>query len=1032
MHPLRAVTVETPSQRDNDDDAKRVSTSRTRGRRSVTFADASTQGGEDAMFGRGGEEKTNVDDEMRESKKMNAMSSFTRRALGSRASLVLEAMSGGGGVGTGKRGARKRASSKIDFAPGGQGEEEEEEEEDQKDRNKKISTSSSYYSQSHPSSWRTFRRRGKEFSRKILDNKFTSIFMTLATVWALFGDDLRVLAFPMEYDEILVGIAIALIVLFALETIMSCFAKGRKYIFGFYFWLDVIACLSLFMDVPEFMAFVGMDPCEGTDSYGTGLEGEEYDERYGTKSENSGDIARAGRASRAGTRAGRLVRVVRLIRVVKLYSSLQQKKNAKEQKERRASIARSSMISSSSSISSSIHNQDSREQMLKVRKSSVQSLESVNSSSTGNSAKGSGEGDFETPLMKKNSLTNQAEEFDDMSDDDLEQSRVGERLSELSTRRVIIGVLLMLFMMPIFAADFFTAGETNTLIDGGLKIVHDSARFDPNDEQARLGFFQALNRYYEDTDETMYRLVINGTSYEQNGNFSNDIRSLNDDDPLSSLYLNLPGVQYPKLRCEAFEFAMYSGDGENERYDKLSFAFFDVSKIYKLQSVLNIAKTIFVCIVLLLGALLFSKDANELVLRPIERMVLKVQAMAANPLTKFSIRPHDDELESEGEQLETRMLENSIARICSLLSVGFGEAGTEVIAENMKRGGEINPMIPGRKVVAIFGFCDIRQFTDSTEVLQEEVMEYVNTIGKIVHMEAHLHGGSANKNIGDAFLLVWKFPPNITTRDVDLASEGLLKDEEKLLILEQIADGALVSFLAVMAGLRRSAKLSSYKSNKKLNKRMPNFQTQMGFGLHVGWAIEGAIGSEYKVDASYLSPNVNISARLEAATKQFETPLLFTGQFANILSSSTRTQCRQIDHVTVKGSEQPLRLYTCDVDVEAIPVPTHEEILSGRSYEDETNSFQLYENPFLEHPDIALMRKRVSEEFLTNFERAFQKYETGDWNEARNLLQKTRKRLSHDGEEIEDGPTKSLLAVMERTNYRAPSDWAGYRALTEK
>ena len=99
--------------------------------------------------------------------------------------------------------------------------------------------------------------------------------MTLATIWALFGDDVRVLAFPMEYDEIFVGVAIALIVLFALETIMSCFAKGRKYVFGFYFWLDIIACLSLFMDVPEFMAFIGMDPCEGTDSYGTGLEGEE-------------------------------------------------------------------------------------------------------------------------------------------------------------------------------------------------------------------------------------------------------------------------------------------------------------------------------------------------------------------------------------------------------------------------------------------------------------------------------------------------------------------------------------------------------------------------------------------------------------------------------------------------------------------------------------------------------------------------------------------------------------------------------------
>ncbi len=37
-------------------------------------------------------------------------------------------------------------------------------------------------------------------------------------------------------------------------------------------------------------------------------------------------------------------------------------------------------------------------------------------------------------------------------------------------------------------------------------------------------------------------------------------------------------------------------------------------------------------------------------------------------------------------------------------------------------------------------------------------MEFVNSIAKIVHTEVALHGGAANKNIGDAFLLVWKFP----------------------------------------------------------------------------------------------------------------------------------------------------------------------------------------------------------------------------------------------------------------------------------
>jgi len=32
-------------------------------------------------------------------------------------------------------------------------------------------------------------------------------------------------------------------------------------------------------------------------------------------------------------------------------------------------------------------------------------------------------------------------------------------------------------------------------------------------------------------------------------------------------------------------------------------------------------------------------------------------------------------------------------------------------------------------------------------------------------------------------------------------------------------------------------------------------------------AIEGAVGSPLKVDATYLSPNVNMAARLEAASR---------------------------------------------------------------------------------------------------------------------------------------------------------------------
>lgn len=109
--------------------------------------------------------------------------------------------------------------------------------------------------------------------------------------------------------------------------------------------------------------------------------------------------------------------------------------------------------------------------------------------------------------------------------------------------------------------------------------------------------------------------------------------------------------------------------------------------------------------------------------------------------------------------LETNILEITISKIGALLGLAFGEAGSEIIAKNMKASteGDINPMIEGKKVVAIFGFCDIRNFTDTTEELQEDVMIFVNRIGEIVHEITNECCGSANKNIGDAFLLVWKF-----------------------------------------------------------------------------------------------------------------------------------------------------------------------------------------------------------------------------------------------------------------------------------
>jgi hypothetical protein len=104
------------------------------------------------------------------------------------------------------------------------------------------------------------------------------------------------------------------------------------------------------------------------------------------------------------------------------------------------------------------------------------------------------------------------------------------------------------------------------------------------------------------------------------------------------------------------------------------------------------------------------------------------------------------------------VLDEAITKIGTLLVLGFGEAGSFIVAQNLSQFGDIKSKVKGNKTNAIFGFCDIRKFTDTTEALQERVMLFTNDIAKIVHGITVEYLGIPNKNIGDAFLIVWKLP----------------------------------------------------------------------------------------------------------------------------------------------------------------------------------------------------------------------------------------------------------------------------------
>ena len=368
-------------------------------------------------------------------------------------------------------------------------------------------------------------------------------------------------------------------------------------------------------------------------------------------------------------------------------------------------------------------------------------------------------------------------------------------------------------------------------------------------------------------------------------------------------------------------------------------------------------------------------------------------------------------------------------------------------------------MLPGKKINAIFGFCFIHNFSEINEAFQEKTMIFVNQISDIVHSCVDKFNGITNKNLGDCYLLAWKFKEKNETKKEDntpnnnnnnnlnielktsFINESLFSTNK----IEEMADCALLGFLNIIKKINKSRNILAYRKDSDLLKKFgPKYSVQMGFGLHTGWGIEGAIGSYYKIDCSYLSPNVNIAARLETATNIYGVDILFSGEFYDLLSDFMKRLCRKIDVVTLKGSEKPVRLYTVDINKNIHPgkIMSKKDRMTLR----ERRSYYALKKKKLWHkyqnlkPNISigesyykqskglrqLLRKTKSDMFYQYFEDGFNDYIDGEWKEAAQNLEKARYL------DKSDGPTKTILDYIKKLEYKTPDNWDGYRVLTSK
>lgn len=429
---------------------------------------------------------------------------------------------------------------------------------------------------------------------------------------------------------------------------------------------------------------------------------------------------------------------------------------------------------------------------------------------------------------------------------------------------------------------------------------------------------------------------------------------------------------------------------------------------------------------------------------------------------------------------------------------------------------------------ALVGFCDIHHFEDVNQRLAADVLTFVNTIAEIVHDRVHQWGGQCNKNLGNAFVIIWRIGDEeslsaqlgLTTKsnnkiagalqhlesmkfgaaaagggrrgraaNVDQMSEREEETKKKSHMIDlrrvpgvdTMADRALIGYLKIIADINRNKQVLSYRTEPRLtNGGTDDFKVRMGFGLHAGWAIEGAVGSLQKVDATYLSPHVNMAARLETSSRQYGVPLLASQNFYDLMTPDGQEMCRRVDVVTVKGSEVPIGIYTYDclqdqefpdlypkrrrssmADSESedgrrvTPIPLVGALQSvggapnvsaqptilppPRRPSIQISNEVVFMTPdddtddcFERDSDLKALREHVTEEFTEVFTEGVNAYVAGDWSTARKHLEEANSMMAEVENLDGDGPCKTLLSYMEELGWEAPSTWKGFRPLTSK
>lgn len=199
----------------------------------------------------------------------------------------------------------------------------------------------------------------------------------------------------------------------------------------------------------------------------------------------------------------------------------------------------------------------------------------------------------------------------------------------------------------------------------------------------------------------------------------------------------------------------------------------------------------------------------------------------------------------------------------------------DVVEEILKNKGAIE--LRGQKYFMSVYFSDIRGFTAFSEKmdpveLSELLNRYFTPMSKIITQ----HQGTIDKYIGDAIMAMFGAP--INHKDHALQ-----------------ACRAALGCIEALTALNTEFAIRNWPEIK------------IGIGINTGFMNAGNIGSETIQNYTVIGDSVNLAARLESLTKEYDVKIIISEFTYEIVKNHFK--CRELDKVKVKGKQELVTIY---------------------------------------------------------------------------------------------------------------------------